>query len=552
VPALLGEDLLLAGLFALAVTAALAAAGVGRQRALSRAAVVAYLLLAAWIALNATVTSVLSSPLTAGLLHASGGALADSLARYVSPVNVGAPLALFGLALALAALGRRLRWRPPVWWRRGLLVAGLVLIAARPAALARVPTRGLHRNAVLALVETSWRRASATRPSSQLPPPCPAVDDRPGLDLGALAGAARGRHVVWVVLESAAARALSLYGAPRDVMPRLGALAADAVVWQRAYAAYPESIKGLFSMLCGRMPPPASEASDYAAGNLPCASVAGVLARAGYRTGLFHAGRFAYLGMQAVVADRGFGTLRDASSIASAHASSFGVDERSTVDALLAWADATPAGQPMFAVYLPIAGHHPYHAPGVAPRPLPERSAFDEYLNDLAVADDALGRLRDGLQRRGLDERTLYLVVGDHGEAFGEHPGNVAHALHLYEENVRVPFLVAAPGLLRGQRRASQTVSLIDLAPTTLALLGLPAPPAQDGRSALLPGPRVARFFTEQAFRRAGLVDGRWKLLFDADAGRAELFDLVADPGERRDVAALNPGLVASRLACLR
>jgi arylsulfatase A-like enzyme len=201
---------------------------------------------------------------------------------------------------------------------------------------------------------------------------------------------------------------------------------------------------------------------------------------------------------------------------------------------------------------MPIAGHHPSRAPGAGPRPFDERSDRDAHANDLHVADDALGALRAGLTARGLDRRVVYVVAGDHGEAFGEHPGNVAHALYLYEENLRVPLFVAAPGALTGPpRRVPGLASLIDLAP--LALAGLRVPLAYEGRSLLGPQlpPRPVRFATEQGARRAGLRDGRWKLIVDEDTGRAQLFDLDADPGEGQDLSTRVPDRVARMRACL-
>ena len=86
-----------------------------------------------------------------------------------------------------------------------------------------------------------------------------------------------------------------------------------------------------------------------------CRSVASVLAGAGYRTALFHSGRFAYLGMESIIRSRGFDTLEDAGDIAGNHNSSFGVDEPATVARMLAWIDrwqptpsrrASPRGTP--------------------------------------------------------------------------------------------------------------------------------------------------------------------------------------------------------------
>ena len=190
--------------------------------------------------------------------------------------------------------------------------------------------------------------------------------------------------------------------------------------------------------------------------------------------------------MRAVVEGRGFQELRDAATIASPYRSSFGVDDRSTADAVLAFVDSLPRGQRFFAVFMPIAGHHPYRAPGAAPRPFPETTDPDAYANDIHVADEAFGRLRAGLRARSLDDRVVYVVVGDHGEAFREHPANIAHALFIYEENVRVPFVVAAPGALAAPgagARPTQLASLLDLAPTTLALAAVRIPQQYEGQS---------------------------------------------------------------------
>jgi len=533
----------------MAVLFALAAAGLTRLErrwpASHHLLASLYAALTFWMAFNIPVARQLSSPMTYAFLHATGSALGDSIASYATPANLGVPAALW---LAGLALPRWLRGRAsfsPRALAAGAVVAGLCLVCGPPA-VARVDTLGLHRNAVLALVETTLDRRA---PGGLALPRLDGPGCRPRAScptLAELAGIARDRNIVWVILESVGARALGAYGAPAGRTPHLDALASRALVFEHAYAAYPESIKGLYSLLCARLPPPRTEASQYGAARLPCPAVAQALGQAGLRTGLFHSGWFAYLGMDAVVEGRGFQRLVDAAAVASPHRSSFGVDDRSTARRLLAFVDEQP-GRRFFAVFMPIAGHHPYHAPGDGPRPFSEGSDREAYVNDVHVADDAFGTLRAGLAARGLDERTLYVVLGDHGEAFREHEGNVAHALFLYEENVRVPLLVAAPGRDLG-RRVDCPVSLTDVAPTTLALAGLPAAP---GRS-LLEGPaRFIPFFTEQGVRRAGLRDGRWKLILDEDSGRAQLFDLQADPAETQDRAAAHPELVRRYRDCL-
>jgi arylsulfatase A-like enzyme len=114
----------------------------------------------------------------------------------------------------------------------------------------------------------------------------------------------------------------------------------------------------------------------------------------------------------------------------------------------------------------------------------------------------------DGLRARGLDRKTLWIVLGDHGEAFGQHDGNYGHTFHLFEENVHVPFLIAAPGLVPSQIRSRQVVSLIDTAPTVVALAGLSPPANYEGQSMLGRTPRMALFFADYSLDMLGLRDG--------------------------------------------
>jgi lipoteichoic acid synthase len=339
---------------------------------------------------------------------------------------------------------------------------------------------------------------------------------------------------VMVGLESTAAQYLSLYGGDDDVMPNLTTLSQRALVFDNAYAVYPESIKGLFSILCSTFPGFDSRPEDYE--NLECRSVAAVLGGAGYRTAMFHSGRFAYLGMESIVGNSGYQTLEDAGDIGGNHNSSFGVDEPATVARMLTWIDALPRGQHFFLTYLPIAGHHPYATP--KPGPFDGSTEINQYRNALHYGDESLGALIEGLRTRGLEDNTVWVIYGDHGEAFHQHAGNYGHTFFVYEENVHVPFLIAAPGLMRGQERVRKVVSLADTAPTILDLMGMAPPASYQGRTMLGDTPSMALFFTDYSLGLLGLRDGPWKFVYEIGSGRTKLYDLDRDPREASDVSA--------------
>jgi phosphoglycerol transferase MdoB-like AlkP superfamily enzyme len=418
--------------------------------------------------------------------------------------------------------------------RRPLLAALATCVVLGPMAASRADTLGLERNAWVALAVTAMPRVSAAASHEwQRTGFAPAPDE----DLVRFRGIAAGWNVVMVILESTAAQYLGLHGARPDVMPNLTRLAQSGIVFDRAYAAYPESIKGLYSILCSAYP--AFDVAVDSYGSAPCRPLPALLSEHGYETALFHSGRFMYLGMDAMIRHRGYGLLADAGDIGGNHNSSFGVDEPATIARMLQWIDTRRGGRRFFLTYLPIAGHHPYETS--APGPFAEHDELGRYRNALHEGDASLGVLMKGLEDRGLAEHTLWIVFGDHGEAFGQHEGNYGHTFSLYEENVHVPMLVAARGLVSRQMRANRVVSLVDVAPTALDLAGLSIPTSYQGRSMLAKGGDMALFFADYSLGLLGLRDGSLKVVHTIDSGRSSLFDLDADPEERVNLADRNP-----------
>jgi len=187
--------------------------------------------------------------------------------------------------------------------------------------------------------------------------------------------------------------------------------------------------------------------------------------------------------------------------------------------------------------------------------PADARHLVDLYDAGVRQLDAALGRLMEGLEERGALARTLVGVTSDHGEEFMEH-GDVLHGRTLYQELVHVPLILAGPGVARGER-VTTPVSLVDVAPTLTALLGVPAHGEFEGvslfppRSVVAAADRPLFFETDHwlgrrgaNFRRA-VRRGDQKLHFDRLSRRFELYDLAADPGELEDLAAARPELVA-------
>jgi arylsulfatase A-like enzyme len=161
------------------------------------------------------------------------------------------------------------------------------------------------------------------------------------------------------------------------------------------------------------------------------------------------------------------------------------------------------------------------------------------YAGEARFGDALLGRLRAELDGLGLSERTLIVVTSDHGEEFGEH-GGWSHSRTLYDEVLHVPLVFWAPRVLAVPQRVAGPASLVDLVPTVLDVLDVPAPPALDGRSLLESAPPDRVVFAENTTLADGVRrvmartrDAKW--LWDFRGERVvEAFDLRADPGEQR------------------
>lgn len=495
-----------------------------------------------YIAVNVPVARVLGTPLTWNMMRATRGPLEDSIRHHFTSVNVGSLILVLVAGVLLPMLLVR-RSAVRVW---PVLAVALLIVTIGTQAGSRIETRGLQRNAFGGLVGSSVAGMSESNNAGPVEFALnPSGHAEAAESLEHLHGAAKGRHVVLIVLESTAARYLGLYGAAADPTPALTDLGRRAVVFDSAYAVYPESIKGLFSTLCSRYPAFNVPAGVHA--RVPCVSLAQRLADAGYRTALFHSGRFGYLGMAPMVEGRGFEVLEDAGAIGGHVRSSFGVDEPSTVRRMLEWVDSLKSSERFFLMYLPVAGHHPYAVPDDS-GPFERADDFDRYRNSLHYGDAALRELIDGLRARHLHDRTLFVVQGDHGEAFGQHPDNVAHSLFIYDENIRIPYVIAAPGLINEQVRVKRVASTIDTTPTILDLLGRAIPAGHQGASLLKPVSRQAFFYTDYSLGWLGLRDSCWKYLYEIDSGRSKLFNICVDPDETLDRAGdFEPRIAAYR-----
>jgi arylsulfatase A-like enzyme len=353
-------------------------------------------------------------------------------------------------------------------------------------------------------------------------------------------GALGGHNVVLIVLESVGAVYLSLYGAPWETTPRFDRRVQEqGVVFQRAYAHRPSTSEAMVSLFCSVLPRHGWKSTVRMCPQFAVEGLAEVLKRSGYRTALFHTGDLRFDHEAEFLRSHGFDFLADVNTLRyeyRAHSRlgrRWQLPDRVLLEEARQWLE-TSRKSPFFLTLWTIQTHHPY-VDDPAPRRLRTgREDLDRYLAAVSEADRLIDELLDDLQRLGLWDRTLVVVTADHGEAFGQH-GHIAHGQTLYEEEVRIPLVFLHSTFQGASRRVRDVARQIDIAPTILDWLGLPAPLHWQGCSLLEPDhPRHVYLFTAYTHYLFGYIEEHQKYIYNATRDRFEVFDLRGDPQEQQ------------------
>lgn len=359
------------------------------------------------------------------------------------------------------------------------------------------------------------------------------------------------RNVVIFVLESVAAPYVGLYGADYGVTPVLDSQKSRAAVFTRAYAHAPATNLTLVGLMTGRYPRVSFRPVTTVHPEIAVPHLSRLMREHGFATGFFSSASLEFQrANEFLAAGGGFDRIddEDARPEAAARAlekwSDFvGTDDESTVDSLIEWAGGC-GDKPFFGVMWTAQSHFPYYAPD-NPRQISDRSEpFNRYLNAISEGDRALGRLLSWLDSTGRADDTLVIVLGDHGQAFGQHK-TFGHAGHTWEEHLRIPLVLINPRLFSGQT-FDTICGVSDIAPTITDLLRLPGLPGYQGRSLFRTDrSNTVYFFAAWSDFLVGYREGDLKVVYNMTKDTYRVHDLATDPLELHDIAATMPDFTA-------
>lgn len=378
------------------------------------------------------------------------------------------------------------------------------------------------------------------------------------------------RNVTIFVLESVSAQYLDIYGGVPDTTPHLRSLLKQSLLFSGGYAHVPHTPASMFSILTSVYPEVAYNTLPEKNPRIEVPTLTMRLKQKGYRTGIFLSADARYGKQDEFLRDRGIDKVEDyrsrfcadlmtqpdmteagtyydlpheapqAPHVAPPYLGAATTD-RCTAASMAKWIDQSPE-QPFFALMWTDQTHWPYRTRAEDattswgksdPSNRAEQKA--RYLLNIREADAIIQDFVDFLDKRNLLHSTLIVVVGDHGEGFGQH-GAYGHGSEIYDEFVRVPFLLINPVLFDG-KLSDRTAGLIDLAPTILHLLGERPPSSWQGLDLL--GGRSRRYnysFIPWGNLKISYRTDKRRYIYDVVKNRLQVFDMKVDPLEMQDI----------------
>ncbi|MEA3225379.1 MAG: LTA synthase family protein [Planctomycetota bacterium] len=428
--------------------------------------------------------------------------------------------------------------RLPAYNRRRFTIRIIVCVTiAAAAAIARpaVARRGSSQIGSVGLRYNSQLRAIISLALSDYRQPLDPKRTIPSYDqLNIEAGYHQTKqNVVVVVLEGVQYNYTSLADPDSNLTPYMASLGAQGVAFSNMRSTLTHTTKALFALFTGRFPSASQDIVEGVPATKPYGGLATILRdELGYRTAFFQSAMGSFESRPGLVYNLGFEKFwsRDDSGDPNTFVGYLGSDEFSLLKPVTDWIKTDES--PFLAVVLCSVTHDPYVVPEWFGEP--EKEPVERYRQSIIYTDQFLAALDVELTRLNLADETIFCVIGDHGEAFGEH-GQFGHERIAFDELLHIPFCLRAPFSLGPTGKITHPVSSVDLTPTLLGLLGFETESIGfDGVDVLGPvaEDRKVHFSGWMQEGPAGYVQGNRKFIYHPTEKTASLYDLDSDPLE--------------------
>ena len=352
-------------------------------------------------------------------------------------------------------------------------------------------------------------------------------------------------NVILVILESASATATSIYDDARDNTPFLRTFAESSTVVEEMYVVVPRTLASWISVLQGVYPSTSTATSRW--GDRIAASpdrypgLPELLRPWGYKSAFFTPTHLDFENERQLIENMGFDHVVAKDDYAAGDfeiVNYFGYEDRVMSAPVADWVDAQlESASPFFLTLMTNVGHHDYQPPSTWTKTQYADALgrqHNDYLNSMAYVDGFLAELFSKLEEKKVLDDSLVIIVGDHGEAFGEH-GKNHHMSVMYEQTLRVPAIVRLPAGSSAPGRIQGTRQLTDIFPTIVSELGFVMSGGYTVGNSLFAefdAERPSYFGSGLDNSYLGVRHGEMKYIYYFDRRPTEVYNIATDPAE--------------------
>jgi lipoteichoic acid synthase len=350
----------------------------------------------------------------------------------------------------------------------------------------------------------------------------------------------RRRHVALIHLESTRERSVTPYVADIGTTPYLAALAKESLLVERAYTTITHTSNAITSVNSGLYPSPATDIVEAEPGGIPDRCLAELLGEQGYKSAWFQSAERTFENRPQLVTNLGYRHFQAYEAMnrrGFQRANYLGYEDDIVLGPSRAWLEES-ASSPTLVTYLGVTPHDDYRPIyRYGRKKFSSRAMLDRYLNNIYYDDFWVKNIVEQYKRLGLYEDTIFVIYGDHGEAFGEH-GVYHHDGVIWEEGLRIPLIVHDPQRFDGGERLPGPAHHLDLAPTIVDMLGYEVLDGEyPGRTLFsLPEDRTLFFGCRPDLLSAARIQGQQKYIYHFGNQQEEYYDLKKDPLEKNNL----------------
>lgn len=351
-------------------------------------------------------------------------------------------------------------------------------------------------------------------------------------------------NIVYIILESIGAK--NIFNKHLKIK-NIKYLMNHSIIYKNMYASFPSTAKSHITLMTGGKSLTYGDVYYELQFPYKGPNIINILKNTGYLTGLFSAGDISFENRDALYANFKYDIIFAPNLDKEKYkVIPWGMYEQQTWEQSLHWLKTIEKDKIFFLNFMTVTSHHPYQVPEDFMKvhhkkdfPNNTRDDYIDYLNTIEYNDLVIGNMINDLKAIDKFDDTIFIIMGDHGEAFARyHKNNLLHHREIYDENIKSFLIISFPNKLNKKATSNKIISTGDINALITDLVQ--KKPCNNSLCDPKYQQKIVYFYKSSTPKKIGLRDGKFKYIYNVDEDTHNLFDMQQDTHEQHNIAAKN------------